>query len=100
MQEHPLPAWSSHPRAKGHWFVDRITTGTPIDAALNASVEDNFEEILRHSRLLDAVPGDRKEGLTLTESMLRIRNRAGETVPLAPNVAQQEYERQRGLRNI
>ena len=80
--------------------MGRITTGTPIDAALNASADDNFDEILRHGRLLDAKPSGREEIIALTESMLRIRDRAGQAVPLVPNRVQREYERQRGLRNI
>lgn len=80
--------------------MGRITTGTPIEAALNASADDSFDEILRHGRLLDAKPSGREEIIALTESMLRIRDRAGQAVPLVPNRVQREYERQRGLRNI
>ena len=39
-------------------------------------------------------------GMFLAGSLLRVRSRSGEMLPLAPNQAQREFERRRGQRNI
>lgn len=80
--------------------MDRTTTGTPIDAALNASADDNLNQLFELGRLLDSPQGERGEAIKLTCTLLRIRNRAGQAIPLTPNLVQGAYEQQRGQRNI
>jgi hypothetical protein len=64
---------------------------------------DDREELIQLGKVLDdALPKLAREvtGHFLAEQLLRIRNRAGETVPLRPNKAQLDFERRRGLTNI
>lgn len=42
----------------------------------------------------------RTTAMFLAETLLRIRNRRGENVPLVPNRVQREFERRRGAKNI
>jgi hypothetical protein len=58
------------------------------------------EQLGELGRLLDRPFEAATIGVSLAESLLRVRDRSGRNVPLVPNLVQLEYERQRGLRNI
>jgi hypothetical protein len=65
--------------------------------------DDDREELVQLGRVLDDATTKlegKTTGVFLAERFLRIRNRAGEAVPLVPNRAQQEFERRRGRANI
>jgi hypothetical protein len=63
----------------------------------------DLEQLKRLGSMLDN-PGEmlrgQAAGLELARRWLRVRDRSGNTIPLAPNRAQREYERRRGARNI
>ena len=63
----------------------------------------DLEQLRRLGSMLDD-PGAMLDGkpasLALAERWLRVRDRSGRNVPLVPNRVQQEYERNRGKRNI
>jgi hypothetical protein len=66
----------------------------------DAETEGDIEELLRLGRMLDDPEQGSGIGIELAGAMLRIRDRYGQNIPLAPNRAQREYEGQRGRRNI
>ena len=74
----------------------RIKPAEPI-------AELDLEELVRLGTVLDeptAMLGGRTAGVFLAETLLKIRDRSGASVPLAPNRAQMEFERRRGRSNI
>ena len=63
----------------------------------------DLEELIRLGRVLDGaspVLGGTSAAEFLAGTLLRVRNRMGEQVPLKANRVQREYERRRGRRNI
>jgi len=61
------------------------------------------EELIQLGKVLDDATdklAGKTTGVFLAERFLRIRNRAGEFVPLIPNRAQEEFERRRLLTNV
>jgi hypothetical protein len=63
----------------------------------------DVDELCGLGRVLDdgmALLQGRTTAMFLAETLLRIRNRCGENVPLVPNRVQREFERRRGARNI
>lgn len=66
------------------------------------NLEDR-DELIKLGKVLDETTvqlGGKTTGIFLAERFLRIRDRAGQIVPLIPNRAQLEFERRRGLSNI
>jgi hypothetical protein len=77
-----------------------MTTGTRIKPR---GCDDDREELIHLGKVLDdatAKLDGKTTGVFLAERFLRIRNRAGQFVPLIPNQAQEEFERRRRLENI
>jgi hypothetical protein len=69
-----------------------------FDPGWGQSEEKDREQLRMLGEMLDRSAGE--IDVPLAQSLLRIRDRAGRSVPLVPNTAQREYERRRGLRNI
>ena len=66
-------------------------------------VQEDLDELVRYGAMLDAHPeslGGESVGTFLTGSLLRVRGRDGQVVPLHPNRAQREFEARRGQRNV
>jgi hypothetical protein len=67
------------------------------------SSEEDLRELMALGRILDRRPTSlhgRTVAAFLAESLLRVRSRSGEIVPLRLNRAQKAFEAQRGQRNI
>jgi hypothetical protein len=58
------------------------------------------EQLWKLGETLDLPLGESNLGIPLAQSWLRVRDRAGQSVPLIPNRVQLEFERCRGQRNI
>jgi hypothetical protein len=71
-----------------------------FDSALEAGADNKLEQLRKLGDLLDVREGEPPPGIALASSLLRVRDRSGQDVPLIPNRVQREYERQRGTRNI
>jgi hypothetical protein len=70
------------------------------ESGLEAGADDELKQLLGMGKLLDIPSAETTAGIALAGSLLRVRGRSGQDVPLIPNRVQREYERQRGARNI
>jgi hypothetical protein len=72
----------------------------PFEGGLQARSDEQLAQLLAFGRMLDCPMNTTTTGVALAHALLRVRDRWGRDVPLVPNRVQQEYERNRGTRNI
>ncbi len=66
-------------------------------------MREDLDELVRYGRMLDERPaklGGRSVAEFLAGSLLKVRSREGQVIPLVPNRAQREFEQRRGQRNV
>lgn len=83
--------------------LDELPANTLAESRREASEKSDRDRLIWIGERLDLdCPelGGNTLGIWLTKALLRVRNRAGVTVPLEPNQAQREYEKRRGQKNI
>lgn len=80
-----------------------MTSGTPIDLEYRLDHAETTEDLIGLGRCLKDPANNKEDAIVahaIARKWLRVRDKTGANVPLKPNDVQQEYERQRGQRNI